>query len=235
MALDVSNSPPDHVSRAFSAFGCEAHCSQIFPRAQKYPSRVALFGQSDPSESVFLLEHGLVKLMRLEQDGREMILGLRAAGWLIGAAAAILQRPHAVTALTVTPCTISRISSAEFQVSARRDPNLSWHLHEMHSREVFAELEQVVDLSTRSARDRLEQFLQRLAATLKPAGAAGEVRLAIPLRQWEIAQLIGVTPPYLSELIRELEQDGTLRREASALVLNPERAPIEPRLAGGCA
>jgi DNA-binding IscR family transcriptional regulator len=32
------------------------------------------------------------------------------------------------------------------------------------------------------------------------------------LKFWEIAQVIGVTPPYLTRLFNEMERDGLLRR-----------------------
>jgi CRP-like cAMP-binding protein len=88
----------------------------------------------------------------------------------------------------------------------------------MHSNEVHTELEHVVELNALSARRRFEHLLRRLARALQPSGE-DEVRVTIPLRQREIAQLIGVTAPYLSELTRELEVCGWLRREKDSLVL----------------
>jgi CRP-like cAMP-binding protein len=77
----------------------------------------------------------------------------------------------------------------------------------------------VAELNSLPARDRLELFLCRLAHALQPATDGADVRLVIPLFQREIAQLIGVTPSYLSDLVRALEERGTVRREKDSIVL----------------
>jgi CRP/FNR family transcriptional regulator len=185
----------------------------------RYPARVELFRQGEPPESVFLLEQGLIKLMRVEAGGNEIIVGLRSAGWFLGAASVILERPYLVSAVTVTDARVSRIAADTFRDRLRADPKLSWHLHEMHSREVHSELDHVTEFNSMSARRRLEGFLERLEEMIEPIVNGDPAWLVIPLRQWEIAQLIGVTPPYLSELTRELEEQGILRRERECLML----------------
>lgn len=168
---------------------------------------------------VFFLEQGLLKLLRLEPDGQELIAGLRATGWFVGAAAAILEMPYSVTAVTATACRVSRLGADAFRRSLRSDPALSWRVHEMHSREIYDDLARMAGLATHSARSRLEAFLGRLAQALPPAGTNGEIRLEVPLKQWELAHLLAVTPQYLCQLLGEMEREGRLRRDGKFLVL----------------
>ena len=44
-----------------------------------------------------------------------------------------------------------------------------------------------------------------------------------PLRQWEVAQLVGVTPSYVSQLLGELEREGVVRRERGWIWVEGER------------
>lgn len=225
MATTLPLHTEDPLQRALRAYGFESTHDCIFPAPQRYPSRVALFQQDDEPDGVFLLREGLVKLMRLDHDGRETIVGLRASGWLIGASAVILNRPHTLSACTVVPSRVSWLTGEVFRTQMKRDAELSWRLHEMQSEEVYSAQHHVADLHGHCARTRLETFLRRLAGTLRSPAAEKEVRLTIPLRQWEIAQLIGVTAPYLNELIREMESEGRLRRERNTIVLNAEWSP----------
>jgi len=219
MSVNACSPSVEHVNRAFRAFEMKVSRTAHFPPAQSYPSRTELFRQGDLPETVFMLEQGLVKLVCVEADGNEVLVGLRAAGWFVGGASAVLQSPYPVSAVTVVTCRASRMWSADFRTLLRSDSPLSWQLHVMLSNEVHTELEHIAELSALPARRRFELFLRRLAQALQPENGVGEVRLTIPLRQREIAQLIGVTPPYLSELTRELEVDGWLRREKDSLVL----------------
>ncbi|MGH2376405.1 MAG: helix-turn-helix domain-containing protein [bacterium] len=42
----------------------------------------------------------------------------------------------------------------------------------------------------------------------------------MPLRHWEIAQLLAVTPAYLSRLFNRLEQEGILLRRKGWLTIS---------------
>ena len=192
----------------------------VFARAQSYPAAVELFRQGDQPEDVFYLERGLVKLLRNQADGEERIVGLRSDGWLLGAAAAVMALPFAVTAVTVTAARVARLDAGEFRRRLKDDAGLSWWLHEMHSREVYGQTLHVADLMSISARERLLKFYWRLAPVLETSRAESQVRIENPLRQWEVAQLVGITPQYLCQLMAELEADGDLIRRNGGLILH---------------
>jgi CRP-like cAMP-binding protein len=197
-----------------------------FAPAMTYPAGVELFREADVPKEVLYLEHGLVKLQKLHVGGEEIIIGLRSAGWFLAAVSVLLERPCAATGITVTACRVARMSAATFRQRVKAGGALSWSVHRMTCEEVQAQLGLVTDLSTVPARERLEQFLWSLAAGLRPS-SEGDVRFEVPLRQWEIAQLIGVTPPYLSQLLGELGEAGVLSRDGPAIVLR--KSPPAPR------
>jgi len=72
-----------------------------------------------------------------------------------------------------------------------------------------------VDMASLSALGRLSKFLSEV---LQGRGEA-----PIPLKQWEIAELLGVTPEHLSRLLKVLESKGLVRRGKNLLfVTNPQ-------------
>lgn len=202
--------------------------------SRTYPARYSLFNQGDVVEDVFYLEHGLVKLVQSHHDGRdERIIGLRADGWIVAAAAAVLDEPYVATVVTVVPCQIARIGAADFRSRLKFDPMLASAVHRMHAREIYDELARPSETST-SARSRFEHLLVDLASPAE-AEESGEIRAHVPLRQWEIAQLIGVAPPYLCQLMAEMMADGTLRRECGAFVLTLRSGRPAPSQAAAAA
>lgn len=220
MSLRASDAPIPHSVGSLRSFALDDQSrAPGFPRSQHYPPEVELFRQGNPAEEVFYIERGLVKLLRSQASGEERIVGLRSSGWFLGAAAVVIGMPLTVTAITVRPCRVARLEAAEFCRQLRENSAISWRLHEMHSREVYNQTIQVADLMSDSARQRLKEFLWRLAPAAEALAAENPVRVDVPLKQWEIAQLIGVTPPYLCQLMSELESDGELRRENGGLVL----------------
>ena len=212
--------PQDFAAYVFTGNG---HVEGFGP-GSTYPAGVELFREEDTMEEVLYLEHGLVKLQKLYRGGEEIIIGLRSAGWVLAAGSVLLDRPCAATAVTVTPCRVARMNAAMFRQRVKAGGALSWSVHRMTCEEVHAQLGLVTDLTTVPARQRLEQFLWSLASGLRPS-SEGDVRFEVPLRQWEIAQLISVTPPYLCQLLGELCEAGVIARDGQAIILRKSLPP----------
>ena len=99
----------------------------------------------------------------------------------------------------------------------------------MQGEELYLEAGRIADLGSLSARERLLQFLDTLHRGLPKDGeTASEIRVHVPLKQIEIAQLLAIAPTYLCTLIGQLEKEGVLRRESDTFVLR-RRAHGHPR------
>jgi CRP-like cAMP-binding protein len=214
-----SFSNPDGNAKALNAL--DIWSNEGLPLPLEYPPGVVLFRQGDKAAEVFYLEVGLIKLLHLQESGEERIVALRSAGWLVAATAAILHEPHSVTAVTLTVASLARTSTETFRRLLKRNGELSWQVHLMHSVEVCAALQHIAELSSTNARKRLLQALWRMVPRTHPHER--EVRIELPIRYWELAQLVGVTPVYLSQLFKSLEQEGALRRNASRIFLYQHR------------
>jgi CRP/FNR family transcriptional regulator len=186
--------------------------------SQVYPPDVALFQQGSHSQQVYFIERGLVKLNRVEQDGQQIIIGLRSSGWMLGTSAVILRKLNPVSATTLTSCHIRHISADAFRHLLKTDVQFSWYIQHSQSRETHEQINRIAQLSCLSARHRLEQLLWELTSALAPGDAKKDVKIEVPLKQWEIAQLIGVTPEHLCRMLRQLEDEGVLCRKKGWLI-----------------
>ena len=73
-----------------------------------------LFHQGDVPDEVFVIREGIVKLLWSNTEGAETIVGLRWPGWFLGTAALIAGTTNPVTAVTLVPSRLERISSEKF-------------------------------------------------------------------------------------------------------------------------
>lgn len=204
--------------------------SNLAPR-HLYPSGIELFKQGFASEGVYWIETGLVKLVHLNHEGRESIVGLRSRGCILGAVAVIVRRPSLVSAVTVTQCHLRRVPAAALLSLTRNNPKFSWHLHQQHAQEIYDQVAQLVRLGSFSARQRLEQLLLQLISILELGEFEKRTRLRLPLKYYEIAQLIVITPQHLSRLLKQMQQEGIIRREKGAVIIcDPQRLRCLPDL-----
>ena len=179
-----------------------------------YPAGVNLFHEGVQAESAYFIASGIVKLSCLNRDGAEVIVGLQRLGWLLGATAIILKSSHITSATTLTNCHLIRISAAEFRNLLKSDSQVSLSLHELHAREVCHRLRDLMEISSRSTEYRLRRLLFEVASGLLVFQSTEDRKVRVPLKRWEISQLLAVTPEYTSRLLRRLELDGLIRRKA---------------------
>jgi CRP-like cAMP-binding protein len=150
-----------------------------------------LFSQGDPSDSVFYIQKGKIKLTVISKRGKEATVALLGDGNFLGEeciAAVHLLRVASATALT--PCTVLRIERAEM-------------IRVLHEEQLFSEIF-VSYLLARNARvqedlvDQLfnssEKRLARALLLLAQFGQEGAPQAVIPrISQETLAEMIGTT------------------------------------------
>jgi CRP-like cAMP-binding protein len=181
--------------------------------AQEYPAGIELFKQEVPARDVYLIESGLIKLMAVEQNDREILVGLRSPGWIVGSASVILNKKYAFSATTLTGCRLRRVTAEAFLRLLRNDQEFAWFFQQMQSHELHEQLTQLVEFGCLSARDKLEHLLSRMISALVPKGPERKVRLKLPLKHRELAELLSITPEHLSRVLREMQQEGLVFKE----------------------
>jgi CRP/FNR family transcriptional regulator len=229
--LSVGSTPIDFASLA-ERFDPDVKVGDIgitWAPPNSYPPEVGLFQQGSVAQEVYFIERGLVKLNRVEQDGQQIIVGLRSAGWMMGAAAVILQKTNPVSATTLTRCQLRRLPADVFLHLLKTDVQFSWHIQRSQSREAYEQVGRIGQLTCFSARHRLEQLLWQLSAALDVDDKDKQVRLDVPLKQWEIAQLIGVTPEHLCRMLKQMEDEGVLLRKKGWIVVYEPQNLWHPR------
>jgi CRP/FNR family transcriptional regulator, cyclic AMP receptor protein len=199
---------------------------------QVYPARIELCKQGCDAHDVYYVERGLIKISCIGSGGRQLIIGLRPPRCVFGAESLILKKPSLITASTLTGCHLYRIPGDIFLTYLRNSPHLSWNMFEIQSREIYEQNSRLAQLGCCSAQERLEVFLLQLIAALG-LDASGEeihedIHIELPFKYCELAELIAVTPEYLSLLIKKMEREGLLRHDKHYLII-----PDSRRIKGG--
>jgi len=191
--------------------------------SREFPPSTTLFIQGATPREVFYVERGMVKLIRMIENGQELAIDLPSKGSLLGAASVIVREPYPFTAITVTSCALSRIPADLFLHLAKTDEELCWYLHEVHSREVHRQAKQLAAFRYLSARQRFEMLLLQFLSSIPAHERQTSMKIRLPLKHWEIAQLIAVRPEHLSRVLQQIKQEGILREEDGCMIVSDIR------------
>ena len=202
--------------KALSAESLEAfrrHATRI-----KLAAGQNLFRQGDELREVYLIETGFIRMTRAEINGEERPIEFRAPGRILGAAAVFSGRPALMTAAALTRCTVSRLSAESFRSLVRNNPALAEYLLETLSRMFYDQVIYRSQLKSFPARVRLASLLLQFLPAAQPP-AATDLRLELPASHHDLAGFLLITPEHFSRLLREMEDEGIIRRQKGWIIV----------------
>jgi len=168
-----------------------------------YPPGVELFLQNRTADHVYFIERGIVKLSCIGPKAEELIVGLRRRNWLLAATAVIVGDAYSATATTLTRCALRCISAAAFANHLVTDIRLSREINRMLSAEILGDRKKIVTLGCMSAAERLGRFLRELISEEDQNDLRKGGRLELPLKSYELAEIVAVTPQHLCRLLKD--------------------------------
>ncbi len=174
-------------------------------------ARSELFGEGDRANRVWLIADGLVLLFRPLPDGEEAVLGLRFPGQFVDYCSLSLGAPHHYSARTVSFCHLYCLDATGFRNREAGDPEFARFIQRL----VYVDLRSLIDcqleLKTQALEDRFCHFLTFLATALGIDAKEQELHICVPLRDEELAGLLGASTRQFKRVKRRLQERGTLR------------------------
>ena len=190
-----------------------------FSSLQKHLAGQQLFQQGSVPHGVYFISSGYVKLNGVDRNGRQLIVGLRGEGSMLGASSVTLDEAYPVSAVAVTNCEARYFSSEVFVALLKADSCFSWLVQVEHSRHARQLFTQIARLGFCSARNCLGELLWQLISATSIEGHQKRFHLKLPLKQWEVAQLIAVTPEHLSRTVKQMQREGILQWEKGVVTI----------------
>lgn len=164
----------------------------------------SLFRRGDSTVGLYEIVSGTVRLVRVNADGREVILYLARAGDLVGEAS-LFSRTYQCEAIATTNVVVWLYPKAAIAREFERDPKAARRFMAMLGRQIM-DLRTHLELrNIRSARDRVRHYL---------AVNTGTDGRTVALRQTlkEVAGEIGLTHEALYRTLAEMAADGEIER-----------------------
>ena len=180
-----------------------------------------IFAQGDPSDAVFSIQKGKVKLTVISKQNKEAVLAIMGAGDLLGEACLAGQLVRMVTASALTECTVVRLAKPGVMRLLQEDPAFSeLLLSYVLTRNIRIE-DDLVDQLFNSGEKRLARILLLLANF----GKEGKPELVIPsISQETLAGLVGTTRSRVSFFMNKFRKLGFIgyngKLEAHRSLLN---------------
>ncbi len=173
-----------------------------------FPKKQTIFNQGDPSDAVFYIQEGKVKLTVLSKTGKEATIGVLNEGDFFGEGCLIGQPLRMCSATAVTDCTVMRIEKKAMMEVIHREHSFSdMFVAYLLTRNIRYE-EDLVDQLFNSSEKRLARILLLLAHF----GKEGKPEVAIPkISQETLAEMVGTTRGRVNFFMNRFRKLGFVR------------------------
>jgi CRP-like cAMP-binding protein len=188
-----------------------ADCREIVSLAseREFSRRDIIFLEGDPIRHVTLLTFGSAKVMRLGQNGTEVILRIAGPGDVVELTGLSSHGRHGSMAQALSASIALIWEAGTFQNLAERSPALRRNMLEVVAQRLQELEDRYREISTEKVATRLSHQLLRLFNQLGRR-VDGNGTLKINLSREELAQLTGTTLFTVSRLLSNWNERGVL-------------------------
>ena len=181
-----------------------------------------LFTENAPSQGVFVICSGQVKLSCTSREGRTLILKIAMPGDVLGLGAVISGSKYEVTAVAVQPVEVKSIRREEFLGFLKEHGQASLHAAKALSEEYKAAFFDARRLAlSGSTAGRLASVLMDWART--ESCGKPELRLTMALTHEELANLVGCSRETMTRMLGRFKREKLISmRGVSIHILSPE-------------
>jgi CRP-like cAMP-binding protein len=165
---------------------------------------------------LFGLISGQLKLSSAASGPREVALALVAPGELVGELGAILGGPRWASAVALAHSELATISHGSLAALFDAQPELRSRLNEAASRTALRLAQRAEDVACLSIENRLEKALDDLARRF---GESVERGIRIPLRQRDLADVLGVSRESVNRLLSSASMRDRLELGRGSILL----------------
>ena len=185
---------------------------------QKYHKDNIILIEEEVGSTMFIILWGRVKISRISDDGREVILSILSDGDFFGEMSLLDGHTRSANVTAIEEAELLVIRREEFLQMLRDFPQIAINLLKELAQRIRKSDEHIKSLSLQDATGRVATTLLRIA---EDSGVfrKGQVEIAeLPLQQ-DLANMAGTSRETISRVIKSLTEDGYLKKHGGKIII----------------
>src|SRR5204863_2062145 len=191
--------------------------NRLFRRGQE------IIAEGRRYRTLFIVMEGVAARYRVLRDGRRHVLSVVLPGDIAGVPGCFFENAlystRTLTDLWASPVPFERLISL-FHTHPQLAAKLFWSF----SCEAAIYAEHLIAVGRRTALERIGHFLLELLIRLQAVRLADERSFSLPLTQELIADALGLSIPYVNQVLRSLRDDDLVHIKGKRVVINDVEA-----------
>jgi len=173
-----------------------------------------IIAAGDPTDSLYIVVSGRLKVMMGDEQGREVILSILGPGEFFGEMGLLDDLPRSASVVTLEPCELLKISKADFKRSLAENFGLSLTVMRGLVKRLREADRKIGSLAMMDVYGRVARLLLEMSEDV-----GGEKVVVRKLSKQDIAKMIGASREMVSRVMKDLELGGYIEVRGHSIVL----------------
>lgn len=191
-----------------------ATLTQVVTR-RSVPRGAMLMAEGDPTDSLYMIISGRLKVMMGDAEGKEVILALLGPGEIVGEMGLIDDSPRSATVIAIEPSELLSISKREFHKCLAENFDMAMGVMRGLVRRLREADRKIGSLALLDVYGRVARLLMDMAEDVN-----GRKVVTKRLPKQDIAKMIGASREMVSRVMKDLQLGGYIEAHGSTIVLH---------------
>ncbi len=185
---------------------------------RKYTKNSIVFLEEEIGAILFIIISGKVKIVRTDDEGKEVILSILGTGDFFGEMALLDGLPRSATVVALDKTELFIIHRREFLELMENSPQIATSLMNELTRRLRKANEQIEDLSLKDAVGRVASVIIRLADDIGKIRKGEVVIEDFPVQQ-DLANMAGTSRETISRTIHQFMRHEYVEQKGNTLII----------------
>jgi len=186
--------------------------------SEKFSKKEFIFAEGDPSEWLYIVKTGKVKITKLSNEGKEIILEIISPHEMFGGIAVVRGFPYPANAVAMEDCEVLKISRKNLLSSMDKLPNLMYCMAMNIGDRIKGTHETLKSIALEKVESRIASLLIKLSEKSGERVPEG-VAINMKLTKQDIAEMVGTTVETSIRTISKLTKAGLVVSKAGKIVI----------------
>jgi len=191
--------------------------------AEEFRKRDSIFSEGDPSDWLYAVLEGKVKITKISHDGKEIILEVISPGDVFGAVAVMRGFPYPANAVAMEDSKMLKLSRSNFLKVLDRFPSVMYCMMQNLGDRMKGTHESLKNIALEKVSSRIASLLMKLAEKSGVETPEGTV-IDFKLTKQDIADMVGTTVETSIRTMSRFKKLGLIAEKDGQIVIkDPER------------
>ncbi|HEY4637921.1 MAG TPA: Crp/Fnr family transcriptional regulator [Burkholderiales bacterium] len=173
-----------------------------------------IMAAGDPTDSLYIILSGRLKVMMSDADGKEVILSILGPGEFFGEMGLIDDNPRSASVVAIEPCELLAITRRDFKKCMTDNAEMAVAVMRGLVRRLREADRKIGSLALLDVYGRVARLLLDMSETVD-----GQKMVTKRLPKQDIAKMIGASREMVSRVMKDLQVGGFIEMRGSTILL----------------